>query len=262
MEIISSRSNNKIKYIKELSKKAKKRKDERAFVAEGERLCSEIEEKDLKLLVFSKSYNGPLREKFKDFKDTIFIEDKLMDYISSTKTSQGVLAVVGFQDMEKAKGDFFIILENLQDPGNLGTIFRTAEAAGVDAVIMNSECADIYSPKVVRSTMGAIFRMPFVISDDILKTVTELKKNGIKLYAAHLKGNRYHYEEDYKKACAFLIGNEGNGLTDELSQCSDTYIKIPMKGKTESLNAASAACVLMYETLRQRMGGVSLSENT
>lgn len=255
MDIISSRSNNKIKYIKELSKKAKKRKDERAFVAEGERLCSEIEKKDLKLIVFSKSYNGSLREKFKGFKDTINVEDDLMDYISSTKTNQGVLAVVGFQDMEKPKGDFFIILENLQDPGNLGTIFRTAEAAGVDAVIMNSECADIYSPKVVRSTMGAIFRMPFVISDDILKTIEELKENGIKVYAAHLKGEKYHYEEDYRKGSAFLIGNEGNGLSNELSDASDIYIRIPMKGKTESLNAASAASVLMYEALRQRMGG-------
>jgi TrmH family RNA methyltransferase len=134
----------------------------------------------------------------------------------------------------------------------MGTIFRTAEAAGVNGIIMNRECVDLYSPKVVRSTMGAMFRMPFLIVPDLQEEVRRLKSEGVQVYAAHLKGTKNHFQFDYHTPTAFMIGNEGNGLSDELSSLADQYLRIPMHGKTESLNAAVAATVLMYEVLRQR----------
>ena len=145
-----------------------------------------------------------------------------------------------------------MVLDNLQDPGNLGTIVRTAEGAGVTGVIMSKETVDIYNPKVIRSTMGSIYRMPFYYADDIFETVEELQKRGIKVYAAHLQGEGF-YEKDYRTGTAFLVGNEGNGLTDRITGMADEKIRIPMMGKVESLNAAIAATLMAYEALRQRL---------
>ena len=145
-----------------------------------------------------------------------------------------------------------LVLENIQDPGNLGTIFRTAEAAGATGIVLSKDCVDLYNPKVIRSTMGAIFRIPFIYTDDLKGTIDELKREGITVYAAHLKGENSYDMEDYKTACAFLIGNEGNGLTEETAACADRKILIPMEGGAESLNAAVASAVLMFEAGRQR----------
>ena len=145
-----------------------------------------------------------------------------------------------------------IVLNRLQDPGNLGTILRTAEGAGVTGILLDQECVDIYNPKTIRSTMGSIFRMPFYYSQDLKKDIGRLKDKGICIYAAHLNGRQDYDEADYTKPCAFLIGNEGNGLDEEIAQQADTYIKIPMKGRVESLNAAIASSVLMFEAARQR----------
>ncbi|MDE7037602.1 MAG: RNA methyltransferase, partial [Lachnospiraceae bacterium] len=144
------------------------------------------------------------------------------------------------------------VLDHLQDPGNLGTIFRAAEGAGVTGIVMDRECVDIYNPKTIRSTMGSVYRMPFCYVEDLPDAVREMKENGILTYAAHLEGRRDYDEEDYRRPCAFLIGNEGNGLTREVAQLADAYIRIPMKGQVESLNAAVAASVLMFEAARQR----------
>ena len=119
-------------------------------------------------------------------------------------------------------------------------------------IILSRDCVDIYNPKVVRSTMGAVLRMPFLYVDDLPGTISELKGTGIRVYAAHLKGMHAYDQEDYRTGCAFLIGNEGNGLRDEVAECADHYVIIPMQGKAESLNAAVAAAVLMFEVSRQR----------
>ena len=147
-----------------------------------------------------------------------------------------------------------IVLDNLQDPGNLGTIFRTAEAAGATGILLSSDSVDVYNPKVIRSTMGAVFRMPFFYVKDLPAAVKSLSSQGIRTYAAHLNGKNVYDEEDYTEGCAFLIGNEGNGLTAETAKLADTYIRIPMGGQLESLNAAMAAGILMYEASRQRRG--------
>lgn len=146
----------------------------------------------------------------------------------------------------------FILLENLQDPGNLGTIFRTGEGAGVDGIIMSRQTADIYNPKTIRSTMGSIYRVPFLYTDDICGAIHTLQKHGVNVYAAHLQADKYYDEYDYRGSSAFLIGNEGNGLSEETAGCADAYLKIPMKGSVESLNAAVASSILLYEAYRQR----------
>ena len=151
-----------------------------------------------------------------------------------------------------APAPFFMVLENIQDPGNLGTILRTAEGAGVTGILMSRDTVDIFNPKTIRSTMGSVYRVPFLYVEDICEIVWELKNKGICTYAAHLKGTGSYDEQDYTKGTAFLIGNEGNGLTDQLADLADTYIRIPMYGQLESLNAAVASAVLMYETQRQR----------
>lgn len=185
------------------------------------------------------------------------ISDAVCRHLSDTRTPQGVTALVKKQETpleEILAGDenpCLFLLENLQDPGNMGTILRTSEGAGVSGIIINRESVDPYNPKVIRSTMGAIFRMPFVVVDDFEDVLRRLKEAGVRTFAAHLDGEDF-YRQDYRGGCAFFIGNEGNGLSEELAARADGRIRIPMKGQVESLNAAVAATVLMYETLRQR----------
>ena len=183
----------------------------------------------------------------------------VMEAMTDTKTPQGVISVVSQPTysieevcMQKEDSEPLILaLENLQDPGNLGTIVRTAEGAGVTGIVMSRETVDIYNPKVVRATMGSIFRVPFCYVENLTDWITLMNIRGAGTYSAHLQGTSF-YDFDYQKPTIFCIGNEGNGLTDALSQTTKYKIKIPMMGKVESLNAATAATVLMYEAMRQR----------
>lgn len=145
-----------------------------------------------------------------------------------------------------------MILETVQDPGNLGTILRAGEGAGITGVLMDENTADIYNPKVIRSTMGSIYRVPFVTAAQLPQALSSLKKQGIRLFAAHLDGKQDYDQADYKGNTGFLIGNESRGLSEETAALADTLIKIPMEGNVESLNAAVAASVLMFESSRQR----------
>jgi TrmH family RNA methyltransferase len=145
-----------------------------------------------------------------------------------------------------------LVLEDIQDPGNLGTIFRTAEAAGVSGILMSRTTVDLFNPKVVRATMSAVFRMPFVIREDLCADLAVLRRAGIRSYAAHLDGKRAYDEVPMNRGCALLIGNEGNGLSERLTEAADEKIIIPMQGDVESLNAAMAAGILLFEAARQR----------
>lgn len=294
MERITSTGNKLIREVRDLEKKARARRESGLFIAEGERLCSEIPAAYIERIFVADDYSGRLPEFGSDTthgardaqtiaaagtnaaqasshplqpSDTsgqrnhasqrapkIFqVPRELMEHMSDTKNSQGILAVVRQKKYTELPGDFFLILDTLQDPGNMGTIFRTAEAAGVDGILMNRDCVDVYSPKVVRATMGAMFRMPFMVSDDLPAEIQRMKSEGVQVYAAHLRGTKNHWDFDYRTPTAFMIGNEGNGLQDEIAALADTYLRIPMMGHTESLNAGVAASVLMYETLRQRI---------
>ena len=186
------------------------------------------------------------------------VTDDVMKSMSDTQTPQGILCVVKqpscvIEDiMGNKKSHLLLILEGLQDPGNLGTIFRTSEAAGVTGIIMSRDTVDIYNPKTIRSTMGSIYRVPFIYSEDLYTDLDKLRAHGISVYAAYLTGSVSYDKCDYRSDTAFLIGNEGNGLSDKALSHSDTRVRIPMEGSVESLNAAVSAAVLMYEAHRQR----------
>lgn len=185
------------------------------------------------------------------------VSDSVFKGMSDTVAPQGIIAIAKqpfyeMDDLMNIENPLFIVLENLQDPGNLGTIIRTAEGAGVSAVIMNRNTVDLFNPKVIRSTMGAVFRVPFVYTDDLKHAVRVMRENNITVYAANLSESVDYVSQSYIEGTAFLVGNEGNGLTDEICNAADINIKIPMEGQLESLNASVAAGLLMYEAYRQR----------
>lgn len=259
--MITSTANQKIKRIIKLQKKAKTRNEEGVFVVEGIRMMREAPEDRIAELYVSESFlkkDSGIRDEL--LKKAEVVSDCVFSHMSDTKTPQGILGIIQRQvytiddliEKKEGKTPFLIVLDHLQDPGNLGTILRTAEGAGVTGVILGKDCADLYQPKTIRSTMGSVYRMPAVCVDDIKKTVRMLKDKGIHTYAAHLDDSRYYDEEDYTMPTAFLIGNEGNGLSEEICAEAEHKIKIPMHGHVESLNAAMAAGVLMYEACRQR----------
>ncbi|MBS5431888.1 MAG: RNA methyltransferase [Lachnospiraceae bacterium] len=260
--MITSTSNAKIKRIVQLRKKKKARDAEGVFLVEGIRMFREIPEKLLQEIYISESCEEKEGKEIRRRASACGIRPELVSdgvfaYLSDTQTPQGILCVVrqlsySLEEVADAPCQHMLVLDRLQDPGNVGTILRTAEGAGVTGILLDGECADIYNPKTIRSTMGSIFRMPFYYIQDLEEGIRYLKKRGICTYAAHLEGKRAYDEEDYRKPCAFLIGNEGNGLRPEIADLADTYIRIPMAGEVESLNAAIASAVLMFEAGRQR----------
>ena len=259
--MITSSANGKVKQVMNLIKKAKARNESGLFVAEGLRIFKEIPREQIDSIFVSESFlKEEERKRLIDGMKYEVLTYEVFQVMSDTKTPQGILALVKQhaytpEDLTRVPGPaFLMILENIQDPGNLGTIIRAGEGAGITGVLMNSTTADIYNPKVIRSTMGSVFRVPFVYTNDLTASILQLKKQGIKLYAAHLDGRNNYEKEDYTVDTGFLIGNEANGLSEDTARLADAYIKIPMMGRVESLNAAVAASVLMFETARQRRG--------
>lgn len=256
--MITSVSNQQMKRIKELLNKSKQRKKEKCFVAEGIRMVAETPADRLeKIYVSENFYKNPPELRGLDLSKALIVDDQVFRQVSDTQTPQGIMAIVrqkenSLEDILKQPNALLLFLENIQDPGNLGTMMRTAEGAGVTGIILSRESVDIYNPKTIRATMGSLYRMPFVYVEDFCGTVQMAKSQGIRLYAAHLKGKNTYDGEDYRQPTGFLIGNEGNGLTKEAADSATDYIRIPMGGQLESLNAAVAAAVLMYEANRQR----------
>ena len=250
MHRIESPHNEGLKEIRELTKKAKKRWEKGMFVAEGERLLLDLPASSLLQLYVQEDYKGALpRGIEKEDSRICILSKKAMESISTT---EGILGLLRFPKKEKPKGDLFLILENIQDPGNLGTLFRTAEAAGVNHIFLSRNTVDPFSPKVVRSTMGSLFRLPFSIEENLLFLCESLKSAGVQVFALDLDGKKTHFQAAFQGPSAFLFGNEGNGLTKELSQCATEKLLIPMEGKIESLNVATSASIVLYEAVRQR----------
>lgn len=256
--MITATTNKRIKWLVSITEKAKERRKEQVFVVEGSKMFEEADEKYIREVYVSESYiekNGISDKLQKIGYETV--SDEVFKKISDTKAPQGILCVMqwyvySLEDLLKKENPVLILLEDIQDPGNLGTILRTGEGAGIDGIIMTKDTVDIYNPKTIRATMGSIYRMPFLYVDSLGDAIDKLQKKNISVYAAHLKGEEYYDNFDFKKGTAFLIGNEGNGLKKETADLADAYLKIPMEGKVESLNAAISTSLLMYETYRQR----------
>ena len=253
-----------LREISEWQKRPAERRNDGIFVVEGIRMCSEIPEDRIERAVMTEAFfrtHREMAERFEKASGKLVITDETEFHrISDTKTPQGVLAAVRMNKLREDEvlsdpSGVYLFLERIQDPGNLGTMLRTAEAARCAGILMSPDCCDIYNPKAVRSTMGSIFRVPFSVSGDLRKAAEKLKQKGGRVYAAHLQGAVDYTVPDYRSLCAFLIGNEAEGLTEELASSADQRIRIPMGGKVESLNASLAAAVLMYEADRQRRAG-------
>ena len=256
--MITSTSSSQVKHVVNLQKKAKLRKEEKQFVVEGVKMVSEAPADRLVKVYVSETFKADNEEFLERMnydsigKDVLeIVTDNVFMRMADTQTPQGIMAVVRMTDtdlegiLSDKHNPLLLIIENLQDPGNLGTIVRMAEGAGVTGIIMN--------PKTIRSTMGSLYRVPVIYVDDICEAADVCKSKGVTVYAAHLKGTDNYNKKDYTNPTAFMIGNEGNGLTDKLADKADEYVRIPMQGEVESLNAAIACTILTYEAVRQRL---------
>ena len=264
--MISSSSNQQIKNLIQLQTKSKVRKKEKQYVIEGIKMFEEVLNCEsaslIKTFVAETYYKTLQNENYSMYQrlqslDFEVVSDKVFKEISETMTPQGILAIVGqpeyrLEDLLHRDEINLIVLEDLRDPGNLGTIIRTAEGAGVTGIILSNASVDIFNPKVIRSTMGAIYRVPFVYVDEMDTTLELLKQHNITIYATHLNAESYYDDIEYPNRTAVMIGNEANGLTQESAKASDVLIKIPMEGKVESLNAGVATAIMMYEIYRQK----------
>ncbi|MGN0240524.1 MAG: TrmH family RNA methyltransferase [Candidatus Weimeria sp.] len=260
--MITSKNNELIKYIRKVSSKAKTRRQEQVFFAEGRRLLSETPPSLLEKILVCEDFSfgdtpadDKLRRVINTCGDIEEVSAGVFSEISDTSHSQGIAAIVrqpSYQLEDLLSGTpLLLVLENIQDPGNLGTMVRTALGAGATGIVMTKDCVDIFSPKAVRSTMGALYRVPFVVAGDAA-SVFDLLRGKVRFYAAAPGGEKPYDRFDYSKPSAFVIGNEGNGLRPETIAACDERMMIPMEGDLESLNAAMAAGILMYEAHRQR----------
>lgn len=257
--LIESVQNKLVKKIKSLQQR-KNREKEGLFVVEGVRFVNEIPQSSNILYIavshtFQKMNDISVYEK----RSQVFVfSDTVFDTICDTQHTQGIIAIckkntIALSEYVLNEKGFYILAENIQDPGNLGTMIRTADACNADAVFLSKGCVDLYNAKVLRSTMGSLFHLPIFQNVDFIEYIHHMKQKNIMLFAAHLKAQKYYYNTDFHKGCALVIGNEGKGITNEIAQKCHEFVKIPMVGKAESLNASVAAGVLMYEVVRQRM---------
>ena len=253
-----------LKEIKTLQKDPKARLTLGLFIVEGIKMFRETPPDLIEQICLSESFE---REHGKEVIARLgreralsvseVIPDGRMEKLSDTRSPQGILLAVRQTKWEmeavlNKEAPLILLLEDVQDPGNVGTILRTAEAAGASGVFMTEGCADVYNPKTIRSTMGAVYRVPHIRLRDPDELLMACLERDIRTYAAYLETDSTYLDGDYKKGTAFLIGNESRGLSDDLLNKADRFIRIPMEGQVESLNAAMAAGILMYEAARQR----------
>lgn len=260
--MITSYSNSKIKQIIQWQNKARERRSAGIFLTEGFKMFEEAPQESIQQVYVSEEALeriGRSTEMKRKLSNVGFetVTKEVFIRMSDTQTPQGILCVVkrpeySLEHLLQTKVPLLIVLEDLQDPGNLGTMIRTGEAAGITGVIMGAGTVDIFNPKTIRATMGSVFRVPFLYVESLSQTIGELRQRGIHTYAAHLEGKTYYDDLSFREPTAFLVGNEGKGLTEETAALAERYLKIPMEGKTESLNAAIAASLLLYEAYRQR----------
>lgn len=265
MYVISSKDNDQIKYIKKL--KDKKFRDEKnEYIVEGIKLVKEAIEENAKIKTivicedceYAESLEQSILYEIAKY-NCIYVTKKIFFSITDVVNPQGILAIVEKEDsIDKIdyKEDIILALDGIQDPGNLGTILRTADSANLKQIILSADCADPYNPKVVRSTMGAIFRMNIITSENLAKTLQMVKKHKFEIVATSLDTDKSVYDIKFNKK-VIVIGNEANGVSKEILDLADQKVIIPMLGKTESLNASVAASIMIYEYVKEKVNNIS-----
>ncbi len=254
MQVISSKANEQIKHIKKLFQK-KYREEYSEFVIEGIKIVKEAlaEKVNLKSIYINEQNKDEILREIPEIEkmNISIVENSVFSDISDVVNPQGIIAIVEKASSNKISYDekIFLILDGISDPGNMGTIIRTADSLNMKQIIVSKNTLDIYNPKVVRSTMGAIFRVNVIYVEDLVKEVENLKSKGIKVYSTDLRTDKSIYSINYENS-AIVIGNESNGVSREVLDASSDRIKIPMNGKTESLNAAVATSIVLYEANR------------
>ncbi len=259
--MITSKSNELIKKIKSLSLK-KYRDNYKEYIVEGIKMALEaIDMAEVTSVVYcdellSADDIGKIKRAIKSKKLSedvlVSVSKNVFKYISDTITPQGVIAVVKMNSGKfDSSNEPIFILDNIQDPGNLGTIIRSLDAAGIHTLVLSKDTVDYYNLKVIRSTMGGIFRLNIIKLDkDLSNFVDELKKNKYKILATSLEGSKPYFDIPYNK-CAIVMGNESQGVSKDIIKKSNCLIKIPMPGKTESLNVSVATSIIAFEIVRQ-----------
>ena len=259
--VITSKDNDMIKHIRKL--KEKKYRDEYGeYVVEGIKLIKEAIQENLEIKTVIVCDNCNKTDKINQEamyevakQNCVYVDEKVFNTITEVQNPQGILAVVGKNNKEAQINydeDVIVVLDDLQDPGNLGTILRTVDSVGLSQIIVSKKSGDIYNSKVVRSTMGAIFRVNVIESENLVETLKEIKKHKFSIVSSSLATDKSLYDVKLKKT-AIVIGNEANGVSKEIQDMSDKKIKIPMLGKTESLNASVATGIVVYEYVRQKL---------
>ncbi|WP_188453459.1 TrmH family RNA methyltransferase [Virgibacillus oceani] len=245
--MIISVQNEKVKSWNKLKKK-KDRMHSKTFLIEGFHLIEEVHTSNWTIneIILQENIDAP--EYSKIYPVTI-VSANVFKNISNTKSPQGIAAIVQVNQMEWKDFQNVLLVDALQDPGNLGTIIRTAVAAGFDAVILGENTVDMYNDKVIRSTQGTLFHIP-VFQEDLLKKIPELKRDGFTICASALKNATFFQEANTEGKIALIVGNEGAGINNKILEMADTVVKIPIKGKAESLNVSVAAGILMYHFSR------------
>ncbi|MDZ5252832.1 RNA methyltransferase [Clostridium sp. LIBA-8841] len=251
---IESKNNNLFKEIKKLKEKKHRIKSNK-YLIEGLRFVEEAIKSKVSIdsIIFTEGFKEKNPEFFLKINQDIRLiqmNEALLKQLCSTENPQGVVGVVNMQNKELKSGELVVLVDKVQDPGNMGTIIRTAHAAGAAGIVMTKGTVDIYNDKTLRSTMGSIFYIP-VVEDDSLEYVKSLKKNGYRLVVSSLQGKNNFFEENLQGKIMIAVGNEGNGVSDEVYEIADIKVKIPMPGEAESLNVAVATSVMIYEKIRQ-----------
>ena len=261
MQVISSKDNELVKHIKKLKDK-KYRDESNEYIVEGVKLIEEAVKENAKIKKIivcedtTRTYEIPTNIMLEIAKyECIYVTDKIFSSITQVTNPQGIMAIIEKISENKEidfSQDIIVALDDVQDPGNLGTILRTVDSIGLNQIVVSKETADAFNPKVVRSTMGAIFRIKIIEAEDLKETIKEIKKHRFKLMVTSLQTENSIYDIDFNKKI-IVIGNESNGVSKEIQDMADEKAKIPMLGQTESLNASVAAGIVMYEYVRQKL---------